>query len=365
MLIDLIAGNKPDLYKIAPVLAALQQAQDAGGDIGYRLIYTKSRHDFARHPETGIPTPTVFLDVNDENPVTHTAAVLTRYEILLASGKPDMIMVYGHNNGAMACTLVASKIQGMRIAHVGSGIRTYNRNSEEEINRRIIDAITDYHFPVAQSSGENLRNEGVSDDYIFFVGNPVADFLHSRLGQLAPPPIWDLLQLQHGQYILLQLEHPRIAGSASRLKNLLLTILKLSRNLPIILPTNQVCSKTLNIIGIKATNLHIVNLQSNDMLYYLAKHSKLTITDTEALQDETTLMQVPCITLLKSVARYDTYHGGFNEVTGMDENAITTAFHKLFNGEWKKGRIPYLWDGNSAERIVAVLRKLQDLSTHS
>ncbi len=358
MLIDLIAGNKPDLYKVAPVLAALQKEQDSGADIGYRLIYTHTKNDPDQEHDAHVPAPNIFLDATEESPAMLTAAVMVRYEKLLATAMPEIVMIFGHSTGAMACTLAASKMPDLRIAHIGSGIRSYHRNAEDEINRRIIDSITDYHFTISQSSGENMRNEGVADDYVFFVGNPIADFLHTAMPGINPPGFWDLLHLQPQRYILLQLEHPLVAGSPSRLKNLLLTIIRLSKNLPIIIPANPVSSKTLNTIGIKAPNLHIVNLPDTTALYYLAKHSKVTITDTEQLQDETTIMQVPCMTLLKSIARYDTYTGGFNEIVGMQTETITAAFHKLFNGEWKKGRIPYFWDGKSAERIIAVLRKL-------
>lgn len=363
MLIDFIAGTKPDLYTITPVITALQHEQDAGKDIGYRLIYTGSKSDFETlHDSTdntlNIQYPNIFLDVIDSHTATFTANVLIRYERLLKTAKPDTVMIFGHSTGAMACALAAAKVTDLRIAHIGSGMRTYNRNSEDEVNRKVIDAITDYHFPIAQSSGEHLRNEGVPDDYIFFVGNPIADFLNMEIDTITQPAIWNLLQLQERKYILLQLGNPSVAGSPSRLKALLLHIIRLSKNLPIILSANALTAKTLTAIGVKAANLHIISQPDVSVLYYLSRYAKVVITDTEQLQDETTLMQVPCMTLLKSVARPDTHTTGFNEITGLQPDDITEAFHKLFADEWKKGRTPYLWDGKAASRILSVLKKL-------
>lgn len=358
MLIDLIAGKPTDLCKIKPVLTAIQLEQAGGGDIGYRFIFTGSTDEFDAADALNAALPNIFLEVKEPAASHYTAHVLTRYEKILTTATPDLVMAFGHSTGAMACCLAAAKIHNLRIAHIGSGLRTYNRDSGDEINRRIIDSVTDYHFPTAQSAAENLRNEGIPDDFIFFVGNPLADYIHHDINSEHKPPVWDLLQLKEHKYILVQLQHPRVAGNSSRLKSLLLNIIRLSKGLPVIISSNQISGRTLSATGIKAANLHIVKQPGVDATLYLAKHARLVITDTEYLQDETTIMQVPCITLLKSEARPETYINGYNEVTGLQPEAITDAFHKLFNNEWKKGRIPYLWDGKMAGRIISVLRKL-------
>jgi len=362
MLIDFVAGSKLDFYKIAPVISAVQEQQESGTDIGYRLIYTGSRDDVSATSNElslfGIPTPNIFLDVADENEAGYTATAITRYERVLSMDKPDMVMLFGHSTGTMACCLVASKTKDVKIAHVGSGMRSFNQYSSDEVNRKIIDSVTDYYFPIAQSSGENLRNEGVPDDFIFFVGNPIADFLNSEIDTIPEPEIWNKLQLQQKRYFVLNLEHSSVTGSQARMKSLLLHVIRLSKGLPIVLPVNNSSSKTLNSTGIKAPNLYITEPQNTASLYYLARYAKAVITDTEHLQDETTVMQTPCMTLLKSVARPDTYTNGFNEIVGLQPESMTDAFHKLFAGEWKKGRIPYLWDGKAAGRIVSVLKKL-------
>ncbi|MCB0696575.1 MAG: UDP-N-acetylglucosamine 2-epimerase [Chitinophagaceae bacterium] len=362
MLIDFIAGSKIDFYKIAPVIAAVQEQQDAGVDIGYRLIYTGTKVDIEPEDEGfshySIPAPNILLDISEPDPAAYAAAALMRYEQVLVSGKPNIVMLFGHSTGVMACSLVAAKTADIKIAHIGSGMRSFNRYSGDEVNRKVIDSVTDYYFPIAQSSGENLRNEGVPDDYIFFVGNPVSDLVNREMADMPQPAIWNALKLQQKRYFLLNLEHSSVTGSQARMKSLLLQVIRLSKGLQIILPVNNDSSKTLKSLGIKAPNLHIIESQGISSLYYLAHHAKAVLTDTEQLQDETTLMQIPCMTLLKSVARPDTYTIGFNEIVGLQPESMTEAFHKLFAGDWKKGRIPYLWDGKVAGRILSVLKKL-------
>lgn len=362
MLVDFVAGSKLDFYVIAPVLEAITAEQETGRDVGYRVIFTGSTEEFQSINEDlsffGIPRPNIFLEAPATGYALLTATILVRYEQVLQSAKPDIVMLFGHSTGAMACTLAASKIHGVKIAHIGSGMRSGNRNSSDEVNRNVIDAITDYHFPIAQSSAENLRTEGVPDEYIFFTGNPIGDFLNKEIETMPLPEIWNTLELQQRKYILLNLEHPSVTGSDARLKSLLLNIIRLSRNLPIILPVNNTSEGTLKTIGIKARNLHIIERPGISTLYYLSRHAKVVVTDTEHLQDETTFMQTPCITLFKTVARPDTHTIGFNEITGLQPEAIEAVFQKLFAGEWKKGRIPYLWDGKAATRILNVLKKL-------
>ncbi len=362
MLVDFVAGSKLDFYVIAPVLESVQLEQDAGRDVGYRVIFTGSSAEFQSIDEElsffGIPRPNIFLEVAEKDNTLLTATTLVRYEQVLKSTKPDIVLLFGHSTGTMACALAASKIHGLKIAHIGSGMRSNNRNAPDEVNRKVIDAITDYHFPIAQSSAENLRIEGVPDEFIFFTGNPIGDFLNKEIETMPEPEIWNTLQLQQRKYILLNLEHPSLTRSGARLKSLLLNIIRLSRNLLVIMPANTTSEGTLKAIGIKARNLHVIEQPGISTLYYLSRYAKVVVTDTENLQDETTVMQTPCITLFKTVARPDTYTTGFNEITGLQPEALEQAFQKLFAGEWKKGRIPYLWDGKAATRILNVLKKL-------
>lgn len=358
MLIDFIAGKVSDLYKLSPIIYSIQHIQESGSDIGYRLIFTGSKEQLYTNsqPEPSTEMPGVYLDVTDTNHAANTAKCLVKYEQLLHMGKPDITMLFGRNNSVTGCALAAAKTSDIRVAHIGSGIRNNVRHSSDEVNGRIIDAITDYHFPIAQSSCENLRKEGISDDYIFFTGNPVSDMLASL--QDNKPEIWNVLQLQSKRYYLVHIDNPALLESASRLKPLLLNLIRYTRNQPVVCVLSDNNRKAIKDTGVKAASLHYADINDVQQLYYLVKHAKAVVTDSENLQDETTYLQVPCMTLFKSVLLPDTATSGTNEVIGLQPEAINDALNKIINGVWKKGHIPYLWDGKVAERITATLKNL-------
>ncbi|MCB0700512.1 MAG: UDP-N-acetylglucosamine 2-epimerase [Chitinophagales bacterium] len=362
MLIDLVAGNKLDFFKIAPLIDALHKEQSNGYNIGYRLVFAGKQEEYLEVLNDlsflSIPQPNTFLETSYNSAAEYLATVIVRYEKVLTLSKPDIVMLFGHSTACMGCAIAAAKDQDVRIAHVEAGLRKRNKYSDNDVNRAITDSVTDYYFSIAKSSNDNLRNMGVADDDIYFVGNLIGDFLLGELGNLPQPPIWSLLKLQQQKYILINLEHPSIIGSQTRLKTLLLNILKQVNNLPIILPVNEESSKAINSLGIKAHNLHITKKLTVSELYYLASNAKAVITDSEHLQDETSIMQTPCITLLKSIARPETALTGYNEVTGLQNDNINAILKQLLNDKWKKATIPYMWDGYASERIVAVLKKL-------
>lgn len=362
MLIDLIAGNRLDFFKIAPLINALHKEQSTGYNIGYRLIFTGKQDDYKELLDDlsflSIPRPNTFLEIPYSNSAEYIAAVIVRYEKVLTLSKPDIVMLFGHSTACMGCAIAAAKDTEVRIAHVEAGLRLRNKYSDNDVNRTITDSVTDYYFSIAKSSNEYLRNMGVPDDDIYFVGNLVSDFLSGELHNLPQPAIWSLLKLQEQKYFVVNLEHPSIIGSQTRLKTLLMNLLKSVNNMPILLPVNEESSKAINSLGIKAHNLHITKKLSVSDLYYLANHAKAVITDSEHLQDETSIMQTPCITLLKSIARPETALTGYNEITGLSAEAINSALKQLLSGQWKKATIPYLWDGYAAERIISVLKKL-------
>lgn len=360
MLIDFVAGNVSDLYNLSAIIKSTLALQEDGFDIGYRLIYTGTKDKLFFNGSllsSVIEEPNIFLDVNDTNHAATTGNSLIKYESILSKDKPNITLIYGRSNGVTGCAIAASKTAEIRLAHLGSGIRNNVRHSSDEINGRIIDSITDYHFPITQPSCENLRDEGVSDDYVFFVGNPITDVLANMADEA--PPIWNLIQLHQRGYYLLNIENPSLLESHSRLKALILNIVRYTRNLPIILPITTDTRETIAALGVKAAALHIIDLHSKEHLFYLVKHAKAVITDSDNLQDESTYFQVPCMTLFKTVALQDTLETGTNEVIGLQADSINDAFNKLLNRNWKKGHIPYLWDGNVSNRIASTLKNLK------
>lgn len=359
MLIDFVAGTVSDIYNLSAIIKHVTDLEDEHFDIGYRLVFCGSANQFSNHGSSissELVMPSVYLDVVDEDSAIATADCLIKYEQILNQDKPDVVLIYGQNNHVTGCTISAAKKQDVRIAHIGSGLRRNLRYSSDELNGRMIDAITDYHFPITQSSCEYLRNEGVSDDFVFFVGNPLADVLTNIKDE--QPPIWDVIQLQQKRYCLLQIENNTLLESHSRLKTLILNIIRYSRNLPILLIISDKNRDAISATGVKSPALHLVDIHELHHMYYLIKNAKAVVTDTDKMQSESTFFLTPCMTLFKSVALPDTVETGTNEVIGLQADAINDAFNQLLNKNWKKGHIPYLWDGKVAKRIATTLKNL-------
>jgi UDP-N-acetylglucosamine 2-epimerase (non-hydrolysing) len=363
MLVDIIAGARPNFMKIAPIIEAIQREKRKGTDLSYRLIHTGQHYDknmsTAFFEQLGIPKPNINLEAGGGTQAEQTAAIMVRYEKVLQSSKPDIVLVVGDVNSTMACAITAKKTGNIKVVHVEAGIRSNDMTMPEEINRMVTDAITDIFFTTSHTANENLRKTGVSDERIFFVGNTMIDTLLKQMPNFEQPQLWNKLKLREQNYFVLTLHRPNNVDDLDRLKALLITIIKTSKNLPIIFPIHPRTAKTLESTGIKAANLHIVEPLSYLQFNYLVQHAKAVITDSGGIQEETTVMHVPCITLRDNTERPETCTVGTNELIGTQPKNIPPAMEKLFSGTWKKGGIPYMWDGKTADRIVAVLKNLK------
>lgn len=367
MLVDIIAGARPNFMKVAPIIEAIEREQKKGTDLSFRLIHTGQHYDknmsTAFFEQLGIPAPDINLEAGSGTQAEQTAAIMTRYEKVLLSRRPDVVIVVGDVTSTMACAITAKKTGNITVAHVEAGIRSNDLQMPEEINRIVTDSITDLYFTTSHSANENLRRTGVSDERIFFVGNTMIDTLLKQAPQFEPPAIWKDLKLEEKNYFVLTLHRPNNVDNLDDLKAILVAIVKASRNLPIIFPIHPRTAKTLESINIKAPNLHITEPLSYLQFNYLVQHSKAVITDSGGIQEETTVMNVPCITLRDNTERPETCTIGTNELIGTNPRNIPTALEKLFSGNWKKGGIPYMWDGKTADRIISVLKNLKGLAS--
>ncbi len=363
MLVDIVAGARPNFMKIAPIIEAIEREKRKGGNLDYRLIHTGQHYDknmsTAFFEQLGIPKPNINLEAGSGTQAEQTAAIMTRYEKVLQTKKPDLVIVVGDVTSTMACAITAKKMGNITVVHVEAGIRSNDLTMPEEINRIVTDSITDIFFTTSHTANENLRSTGVSDERIFFVGNTMIDTLLKQRPNFEQPPIWDKLKLKDKNYLVLTLHRPNNVDNVSDLKAILITIIKASRNLPIIFPIHPRTAKTLESVGIKAANFHVVEPLNYLQFNYLVEHSKAVITDSGGIQEETTVLHVPCITLRDNTERPETCSIGTNELIGTNPKAIPLALEKLFNGEWKKGGIPYMWDGKTADRIVSVLKNIK------
>lgn len=361
MKIDLIAGARPNFMKISPIIDAIKKSQEAGEKINYRLIHTGQHYDKnmsdSFFEQLGIPQPDFNLGAGGGSQAEQTGSIMIGYEKLLNSKKSDLCLVVGDVNSTMACSIVAQKLN-IPVAHVEAGIRSGDWTMPEEINRLVTDSITNYFFTTTPEAGLNLISSGINKNRIFWVGNTMIDTLLKHRSRFQKPSVWDELNLINNQYLVMTLHRPGNVDEEGKLKLLIDEIIKHSNGLPIIFPVHPRTAKILQSIGIQHTQLHTIDPLGYLEFNYLVENAKAVITDSGGITEETTVMGIPCITLRDNTERPETVSIGTNELIGTNPNAIKPALKKLFSGNWKKGAIPELWDGNSAERIVSNLLKI-------
>lgn len=359
--IDLIAGARPNFMKIAPIIDALTAAQQRGGALRYRLIHTGQHYDRAMSgsffEELNIPDPDINLEVGSGTQAEQTAGIMTAYEAVLMKEKSDVCLVVGDVTSTMACSIAARKL-GVPVAHVEGGIRSGDWTMPEEINRVVTDSITNWFFTTSETANENLRRSGVADNRIFFVGNTMIDTLLKHLSRLRPPAFWQSLKLQDKQYFVVTLHRPANVDDEQKLLQLLRAIVEGTKGLPVVFPVHPRTAKNLRELDSRTPQLHYVEPLGYLEFNYLVKHAKGVITDSGGITEETTVLGVPCLTLRDNTERPETITLGTNELIGTDPKKLAPALARLMAGQWKKGEIPPLWDGQAAVRVVGHLEAL-------
>jgi len=360
-LIDIIAGARPNFMKITPIIHELQIRALKGGALRYRLIHTGQHYD-SKLSETffeqlNIPHPDINLEVGSGSQAEQTGLIMEMYEKILLNRPSDLCLVVGDVTSTMACAIASQKL-GIPVAHVEAGIRSGDWSMPEEINRMVTDSITNWFFTTSEVANNNLRKQGISDDRIFFVGNTMIDTLLSNLNYFKKPELWAEFSLNKGQYFVLTLHRPANVDELNGFSHLLKTIGESTRGLPVIFPVHPRTVKTLNKLDLLPKNIFLVEPQSYLEFNYLVRHAKAVITDSGGITEETTVMGVPCMTLRDNTERPETVSIGTNELLGKNPKTLKPAMDKLFAGGWKKGVIPDLWDGKTAERIVDHLERI-------
>ena len=356
MLIDIIAGARPNFIKIAPVIEAIQKSNAQGVDIHYRLVHTGQHYDKKMSgdffEQLNIPAPHHNLEVGSGTQAEQTGKIMMGYEQLLQSKPCDLCIVVGDVTSTMACSIAAKKVNNIKVAHIEGGIRSGDWTMPEEINRIVTDSISDYFFTTSEVANNNLRKAGVSEDRIFFVGNTMIDTLHKQMPRFQRPGLWEKFGLEEGNYIMMTLHRPANVDNKEKLEELIREIVTSSRGVPLIFPVHPRTAKMLETIEADAPNLHLIEPLGYLEFNYLVKHAKAVVTDSGGITEEATVMGIPCMTLRTSTERPETCTTGTNELLGTDPKSIPPAFDKLFAGKWKKGAIPELWDGKTSGRIV-------------
>jgi UDP-N-acetylglucosamine 2-epimerase (non-hydrolysing) len=356
-----IVGARPNLPKIAPLMHEMQRHPE----IDAILVHTGQHYDeklsdiFFR--QMGIPSPHVNLEVGSGSHASQTAEILKRIEPVLIERKPDLVLVVGDVNSTIAVSLAAAKL-GIRVAHVEAGLRSFDRTMPEEINRILTDALADYLFVTEEDAIANLLKEGRPRESIYMVGNVMIDSLRHFLPIAQQSGIGDELELKNGadwqRFGVLTLHRPSNVDSTEKLNQLLVAIDAVAAEMPIIFPVHPRTQQHLTQGG----NKHHPQLRLIppvgylDFLCLLSK-AKLVLTDSGGIQEETTALGVPCLTLRENTERPITISQGTNLLVGTDPAKIVAAARDTLASRGKAGRIPPLWDGHAAERIVEILLK--------
>jgi UDP-N-acetylglucosamine 2-epimerase (non-hydrolysing) len=356
--------------KIAPVMDALLHADPP---FDARLVHTGQHYDAAMNHQyfeaLGIPAPDVNLEVGSASHAVQTAEIMRRFEPILDAERPAAVLVVGDVNSTLACALVAAK-KGVPVIHVEAGLRSYDRAMPEEINRVLTDQISDLLFTTERGARDNLAREGIDEARIHFVGNVMIDTLHRNLKK-AVPAAQTLSRAgvsgavpAAGGYAVLTLHRPSNVDDAAKLGALLGAIGEISRRLPVVFPVHPRTRAKIEAFGL-ADRLPAETVWQLPPVGYLEmlglmKDARLVLTDSGGIQEETTALGVPCITLRNNTERPITAEEGTNTIVGQDPARILAAFDDVMRNGGKAGRVPELWDGRASHRIAEILRQWLD-----
>lgn len=361
MLIDLIAGARPNFMKIAPIIDAIKEEKSNGSKIDFRLVHTGQHYDKnmsgSFFEQLGIPEPDFNLGAGGGTQAEQTASIMVGYEKLLMESKSDLCLVVGDVTSTMACAITAQKLH-IPVAHVEGGIRSGDWKMPEEINRLATDAVSNYFFTTSEIANNNLKRSGVEENRIFFVGNTMIDTLLKHRKRFKKPAVWEDVGLKEKEYIVMTLHRPSNVDQEEIFRSLIDQILEHSEDVPLIFPVHPRTAKIISALGVKHKRLHMIEPLGYLEFNYLVEHSKAVITDSGGITEETTVMGIPCMTLRNSTERPETIEKGTNELLGVNPDAVKPAMERLFSGNWKKGEIPELWDGQTSKRIVSNILNL-------
>lgn len=370
-----VVGARPNFMKMAPIIAALNKLKP---ELTVSLLHTGQHYDAVMNHQyfeaLGIPQPDINLNVGSNSHAVQTAEVMRRFEPALDENQPTAVLVVGDVNSTLACALVAAK-KGIPVIHVEAGLRSYDRTMPEEINRILTDQISDLLFTTERNARENLLREGIDASRIQFVGNVMIDSL--RLNLEKSVPVSGILQSAgretfldgHDGYAVLTLHRPSNVDNPDILRTLLETIVTISTQLPVIFPVHPRTRAMIEKFGLgeilNAPGLLLLPPSGYLEILGLMKQARLVLTDSGGIQEETTALGIPCITLRNSTERPITVDEGTNTIAGQDPVKIMQAFDEIMRCGGKTGRIPELWDGHAATRIADALKVWLDQSSHN
>jgi len=338
--------------KAAPVLSALERRDN----VAQTLIHTGQHYDVNMSDvffeQLGLPAPDVNLAVGSGSHAKQTAEIMVRFEPVVVECRPDLVLVYGDVNSTVAATLVCAKL-GIRVGHVEAGLRSFDRTMPEEINRLVTDQLADLLFTPSQDGGENLRKEGIESGKVFCVGNVMIDSL-VRLLPLAKKVNRDDLP---ARYALVTLHRPANVDDGVTLKGILESLLDVSRDLKVVFPAHPRTRQRISEFGLNLGQLLLLDPLPYIDFLALQTRATVVITDSGGIQEETTYLGIPCLTVRENTERPITIVLGTNVLVGRDRGKLSSELSRVLDGKAKKGTVPPLWDGKSGERIAEIVTR--------
>jgi UDP-N-acetylglucosamine 2-epimerase (non-hydrolysing) len=347
-----VVGARPNFMKVAPVFRAIAQ-----NDMKQSLVHTGQHYDASMSDvffqQLGIPAPDVNLAVGSGSHAQQTAHIMSRFETVLLESKPDLVLVYGDVNSTVAAAIVCAKLL-VPVGHVEAGLRSFDRSMPEEINRLLTDQLSDLLFTPSSDGDANLLREGISRDKIHLVGNVMIDTLIRLLPSAMELPAGDL----PSQYALVTLHRPANVDEPHKLLQILTVMAEVSRNLPVIFPVHPRTRQRISQFDLQIDGIRLQDPVSYLEFLAMQQRATVVITDSGGIQEETTFLGIPCLTIRSNTERPITVDMGTNILVGDDPRRLRSELSAILNGVKKKGDVPPLWDGRASERIASIIAEI-------
>jgi UDP-N-acetylglucosamine 2-epimerase (non-hydrolysing) len=360
MKIACVVGARPNFMKIAPILEAMEKHPN----LEPLLVHTGQHYDYEMSQiffqELDIPKPDVYLDVGSGSHAVQTGKIMTSFEETVIQHKPDLILVVGDVNSTMACTIVGAKLC-IPVAHVEAGIRSFDRTMPEEINRVLTDSISDYLFTPMPEADENLKKEGIPEEKIYLVGDVMIDTLIKYREKAASDAILDEMELEKRSYALMTLHRPFNVDVKENFIGILNALAEIQKRTKIVFPMHprtQARVKDFGLDDVISDMKNLIVIQPLGYLKFMALmiNSGFVLTDSGGMQTETTVLNIPCLTMRENTERPETIRDGTNTLVGNNTELIIKESLKILDGKGKPGKYPDIWDGHAAERIAEVIK---------
>jgi len=366
----LVVGARPNFMKISPIMDEISKHSERFSQI---LVHTGQHYDedmsHIFFKDLKIPKPDLYLGAGSGIHAEQTGKIMMEFEKVLLREKPDLVLVVGDVNSTLACSIASVKLC-MPVAHVEAGLRSFDRSMPEEINRIVADSLSDFLFTTCEDANDNLKQESIDEEKIYFVGNVMIDTLIKFKSEARSKAT---IKIDKKDYALLTLHRPSNVEDKDVFGNILQALQEISKRIPIIFPVHPRTQKQIKAFGyeeyfnlLDLNSASSLNLKSSINLLpplsyleflNLMSNAKFVLTDSGGIQEETTILGIPCLTLRANTERPITIREGTNTLVGRDKEKIITEGLKILNGKKKTGKIPELWDGKTAQRIVQVLNE--------